>query len=82
MKDENLENSVITLHAKGWPIRKISKEIGISRGRVRRWLVSNSVLRDTTPGDEISLKKKRQSKLDPYKELIAELLGKYSNITG
>ena len=55
MKDENLENSVITLHAKGWPIRKISKDLGISRGRVRRWLVSNSVLRDTTPGDEISL---------------------------
>jgi transposase len=82
MKDENLENSVITLHAKGWPIRKMSKDLGISRGRVRRWLVSNSVLRDTTPGDEISLKKKRQSKLDPYKEFIAELLGKYSNITG
>jgi transposase len=82
MKDENLENSVITLHAKGWPIRKISKELGISRGRVRRWLVSNSVLRDTTPGDEISLKKKRQSKLDPYKEFIVELLDKYSNITG
>ncbi len=81
MKDENLENSVITLHAKGWPIRKISKDLGISRGRVRRWLVSNSVLRDTTPGDEISLKKKRKSKLDPYKEFIAELLDKYSNIT-
>jgi transposase len=56
--------------------------MGISRGRVRRWLVSNSVLRDTTPGDEITLKKKRQSKLDPYKVLIAELLDKYSNITG
>jgi transposase len=82
MKDENLENSVITLHAKGWPIRKISKEMRISRGRVRRWLVSNSVLRDTTPGDEISLKKKRSCKLDPYKEFIAELLDKYSNITG
>jgi len=82
MKDENLENSVITLHAKGWPIRRISQEMGISRGRVRRWLVSNSVLRDTTPGDEITLKKKRQSKLDPYKVLIAELLDKYSNITG
>ena len=77
MKDENLENSVITLHAKGWPIRKISKDLGISRGRVRRWLVSNSVLRDTTPGDEISLKKKRQSKLDPYKGFIAELLDKF-----
>jgi transposase len=82
MKDENLENSVITLHAKGWPIRRISQEMGISRGRVRRWLVSNSVLRDTTPGDEITLKKKRQSKLDPYKGFIAELLDKYSNITG
>lgn len=82
MKDENLENSVIALHAKGWPIRRISQEMGISRGRVRRWLVSNSVLRDTTPGDEITLKKKRQSKLDPYKALIAELLDKYSNITG
>ena len=82
MKDENLENSVITLHAKGWPIRRISLEMGISRGRVRRWLVSNSVLRDTTSGDEITLKKKRQSKLDPYKEFIAELLDKYSNITG
>lgn len=82
MKDENLENSVITLHAKGWPIRRISHELGISRGRVRRWLVSNSVLRDTTPGDDITLKKKRQSKLDPYKEFIGELLEKYSNITG
>jgi transposase len=82
MKNENLENSVITLHAKGWAIRRISQEMGISRGRVRRWLVSNSVLRDTTPGDKITPKKKRQSKLDPYKGLIAELLGKYSNITG
>jgi len=81
MKDENLENSVITLHAKGWPIRRISQEMGISRGRVRRWLVSNSVLRDTTPGDEIIPKKRRLSKLDPYKEFIADLLDKYSNIT-
>lgn len=81
MKDESLENSVITLHGKGWPIRKISKEMGISRGRVRRWLVSNSVLRDTTPGETIPAKKRRESKLDPYKEIISELLGKYPDIT-
>jgi transposase len=81
MKDESLENSVITLHGKGWPIRKISKEMGISRGRVRRWLVSNSVLRDTTPAETIPAKKRRQSKLDPYKEIISELLGKYPEIT-
>ncbi|MBA7541489.1 hypothetical protein ES705_33803 [subsurface metagenome] len=83
MKDEQLENAVITLHIqKGWPIRRVSRELGISRERVRRWLVSNSVLRDTTPAGEITLKKKRPSKLDPYKDFIAGLLEKYSDITG
>jgi len=82
MKDESLENTVITLHGQGWSIRRISLELHISRKRVRRWLVSNSVLRDTTPASEITPKKKRPSKLDPYKEFIAGLLDKYSNITG
>src|SRR3990172_9484533 len=82
MKDEQLENSVITLHSKGWPIRRISRELGISRNRIRRMLASNSVLRDTTPGEEITRKNKKPGKLDPYKEFIAELLEKYSNITG
>ena len=82
MKDENIENVVITLHGQGWSVRQISRELGISRGRVRRWLASNSVLRDTTPASEITPKKKRPSKLDTYKEFIAELLDKYSNITG
>lgn len=82
MKDEQLENSVITLHSKGWPIRRISRELGISRGRIRRLLVSNSVLRDTIPGATVKPKRKRPGKLDPYKEFIAELLEKYSNITG
>jgi DNA-binding transcriptional regulator LsrR (DeoR family) len=54
MKDENIENTVITLHLqKGWSIRRISRELHISRKRIRRVLVSNSVLRDTTPGAEI-----------------------------
>ena len=82
MKNESLENTIITLHGKGWGIRRISGELFISRGRVRRVLVSNSVLRDTTLADVITPKKKRLSKLDPYKELIAELLDKYGNITG
>ena len=83
MKDENIENTVITLHLqKGWSIRRISRELHISRKRIRRILVSNSVLRDTTPEAEIPLKKKRPSKLDPYKEFIKELLDKYNNITG
>jgi lambda repressor-like predicted transcriptional regulator len=48
MKDENLENTIITLHGQGWSIRKISRELGISRKRIHRLLVSNSVLRDTS----------------------------------
>ena len=82
MKDESLENTIITLHGQGWSIRRISSELFISRRRIRRLLVSNSVLRDTTPEEEIIPKKKRPGKLDPYKVFIAELLDKYSNITG
>ena len=83
MKNEQLENTVITLHVqKGWPIRRISRELCISRKRIRRLLASNSVLRDTTGNDAVKPKKKRKSKLDPYKEFINGLLEKYSNITG
>jgi len=82
MKDEHLNNTVIILHGQGWPIRRISRELRISRKRIRRILVSNSVLRDTTSEDGITPKKKRPSKLDPYKGFIAELLDKYGNITG
>jgi transposase len=82
MKDESLKNTVITLHSQGWSIRRISRELKISRRRIRRILVSNSVLRDTTPGDTITPKKRRPSKLDPYKGFIAGLLDKYGNLTG
>lgn len=84
MKDENLENTVVTLHVhKGWSIRKISRDLGISRGRIRRVLLSNSALRASTPAeDKMPLKKPRGSKLDPYKELIAEWMDKYPKITG
>ena len=82
MKNESLENTVITLHGQGWPIRRISRELRISRKRIHRMLVSNSVLRDTTSRYEIPPKKRRPGKLDPYKEFITELLDKYSKITG
>ena len=83
MKNENIDNMVVTLHLQqGWSIRRISRDLCISRKRVRRILVSNSVLRNTTPVDQIPRKKKRPSKLDPYKEFIAETLTKYPKITG
>jgi len=82
MKDESLDNTIVTLHGQGWSIRRISRELRISRKRLRHILVSNSLFRDTTSRDEITTKKRRPGKLDPYKEFIAELLDKYSNITG
>jgi transposase len=82
MKDESLENNVVTLYGKGWSIRRLSLEFGISRGRIDRLLISNTDSRDTTPREVISVKKKRHSKLDPWKEFICELLEKYPDITG
>ncbi|MCK5681847.1 transposase, partial [bacterium] len=82
MKDESLENTVITLHGQGWSMRRLSKELGISRERVRRLLAANSASRTTTQSEQIKPKKKLPGKLDPYKEFISELLEKYTNITG
>ncbi len=82
MKNEELDNTVITLHGQGWSIRRISRDLGISRRRVRRLLVSNAVLRDTHLGVPSKPQPRRASKLDPYKEFIGELLEKYPDITG
>jgi transposase len=82
MKDEQVENMVVTLHGMGWSIRRIARELHISRKRVGRILVSKSVLRDTTPEDRIQHKRQRVSKLDPHKSYIGDLLERYSDITG
>ena len=76
MKDEQIDNRVVTLHGMGWSIRHISRELGISRRRIDRILASKSVLRDAMPGERIKQRKQRVSKLDPYKPLVDELLTK------
>lgn len=82
MKDEQLENLIVTLyHSRGWSIRRIYRELCVSRKRIRRVLVSTRVLRDTTPQELIGTKKSRPVKLDPYKKYIGELLEKYPDIT-
>lgn len=76
MQNESIENSVITLHTRGWTIRRISREFGISRRRVTRILRRNNQKRET--GQAILRKTTmKPSKLDPYKEYISELLDKY-----
>jgi len=83
MQDESLENSVVTLHARGWAIRRISREFGISRERVSRILKCNNQIRETgnIKPEKVVVK---PSKLDAYKGYIAELLDTYTDppITG
>lgn len=82
MKDEQTDNKVVTLYGMGWSVRRIARELRISRRRVDRILASKRVLRDTTPDARIRQKKPRSSKLDPYKEYISDLLERYPDITG
>ncbi|MDF1576790.1 MAG: helix-turn-helix domain-containing protein [Bacteroidales bacterium] len=82
MKDNQTENKVVTLHRLGWSIRRIARELHISRERVHRIVASNSDKRDTTQEGQIKQKTDRVSKLDPYKSYIGDLLEKYPNITG
>jgi transposase len=78
MKDELLENNVVSLHTRGWSMRRLSREFGISRQRVKRILDRNTQHRNQ--GNEQLVKPKhRASKLDPYKSDISEWLEKYKN---
>jgi len=78
MKDEALENSIVTLYAKGWSVRRLSIELKVSRERVSRILHRNESQRNPSDedGGETPL---RRSMLDPYKETIAEILEKYTD---
>lgn len=77
MKDPQLENNIISLHARGWPIRRLSNEFRISRERVRRILHSNAHERSSTGACKRKKPGKQGSKLDAYKELIKGTLEKY-----
>ena len=78
MKDEQLENNIISLHTRGWSIRRLAVEFKISRGRIRRIMESNTRKRG---GDKSHQEKhvKRYSKLDPYKDQIHEILDTYKD---
>jgi len=77
MKDELLENNIISLHSKGWPVRRLSREFCISRQRVGRILRHNAHRREN--GTDLPKPVKRSSVLDAYKEEIANLLEKHKN---
>ena len=76
MKDEVLENNIVTYHNQGWSMRRLATEFGISRQRVKRILELNVEKREN--GDKTPAKsQKRTSLLDDYKEYIGDLLEKF-----
>lgn len=77
MKDELLENNVVSLHSRGWSMRRLSREFGISRQRVKRILDGNIDQRRKGNEQLVKPKSRRSSKLDPYKSYIGELLDRY-----
>lgn len=83
MKDASTENMVVTLHLhNGWSMRRIARDLNLSRNCVRRILEGNTTSRERPTEKPIPLTKQRSGKLDPYKEFIAGLLQKHPKITG
>jgi transposase len=78
MKDELLENMVVTLNSRGWALREIARKLVISRGRVRRIMERNRYKREKSE-DSQPTRAQRTSLLDTYKEYITELLDQYKD---
>ena len=76
MKDESMENSLIYQYNNGWSVRRLSQEYRVSRRRIDRIIKENAHQR--SEGSAVEKKpRQRLSKLDPFKEHIQELLGKF-----
>ena len=79
MKDESLENHIVILHSRGWSMRRLSREFGISRQRVKRILDRNNQQRNQGHEPLVKPKRRRGSKLDLYQSYIGELLDRYKD---
>lgn len=78
MKDESLENNIVSLSSRGWSVRRLAREFAVSRDRVRRLLCRHAGERENGTV-KIEKPAAARSKLDPHKADITELLEKYRN---
>jgi transposase len=80
---EELEHTIILRHAEGCSLRSLSQHFGMARNTIRRIIRKNHSRRDQ--GHDVLAERKpikRQSKLDPYMELMKRLIAQYPKITG
>lgn len=77
MKDEVLSHNIITLHSRGWAIRRLSREFGIGRKRITRIIGKHHRERENGV-NRLEEKVKGPSKLDPWKPYIGELLEEFT----
>ena len=80
---QELDHRIITMHAQGSSIRALSRHFAMGRNTFRRILRKNQSQREK--GHDVLDQKRsvgRQSKLDPYRPMIKELIETYPDITG
>jgi transposase len=79
---EGLHNQIVQLHRGGASIRRIARQLGISRHQVARVLAAHQADRERgSRGALPRSKQKRASRLDEYEERLAQLVARYPNIT-
>ncbi len=80
---EELIHQLVTLHRQGLTARAIARALGISRNTVRALIAAHAAARETGQPALPSRPERapRASKVDAYAPRIAELLGRYPDIT-
>jgi len=68
MLDKRTIFEIHRLHNEGWPKRKIARQLRVARKTIRKYLEN--------PERSLTRNKARVSKLEPYRELIDQLLQK------
>jgi transposase len=81
---EELAHEVVALDKQGQARRAIARALGVSRNTVRAILATHAAGRDTEPVAALRpapSRMPRPSKLDAYRQRVAELLVRYDDIT-
>ena len=79
--NEDLHNQVVRMHRGGSSIRKIARQLGISRYQVSRLLSAHLDGRAAGTSQLPQPKKKRSSCLDEHEPTLQQLLARYPDIT-